>query len=184
MLTEIFLATFPPVPTNNIICELAAMVTLWANPQPEFWNAIRVPNALNNAGSLTLEFEPGLVILTVVAVLVLFTRTIGTRPVVPARTLAIVFGLSLVNVTDKGVTDNVAKPDVTVPAAFVTLTRYLLPFMAAVTFASVRVAVVAPAMFAQVVPALVDTCHWNVGAGVPVAVTLKDAACPTVVVRF
>ena len=73
--------------------------------------------------------------------------------------------------------------EVTVPAAFVTMTRYLLPFMMFVTFASVKVAPVAPPMFAHVLPALVDTCHWNVDAGVPVAVTLKVVVCPMFTVR-
>ena len=63
---------------------------------------------------------------------------------------------------------------VTLPAGLVTITRYLLLFIAAVTFGRLRVAPVAPLMFAHVPPALVDTCHWNVGAGVP---RRRDAEC-------
>ena len=40
---------------------------------------------------------------------------------------------------------------------------------------------VAPAMSVQVV-AFVETCHWYVGAGVPVAATVNDALAPAVTV--
>ena len=79
-------------------------------------------------------------------------------------------------------TVNVAVFDVAEPSEFVTVARYRLLFMAVVTFVSVRVAPVPPLTFDHVLPLLVETCHWYVGEGVPVAVTLKVAFCPAVTV--
>ena len=71
----------------------------------------------------------------------------------------------------------------TEPSEFVTVARYRLLFMAVMTFVSVSVAPVPPLLtFDHVLPLLVETCHWYVGAGMPVAVTLKVAFCPAVTV--
>ena len=79
-------------------------------------------------------------------------------------------------------TVKIAWLEVTLLTKFVAITRYLLPFIAKVTFVRDKLALVAPAMFDHVLPALVDTCHWNVGAGLPVAATLKVAVCPALTV--
>ena len=149
-----------------------------------FWYAIRVPAVLNNAGSRAFDVDAGLVTVTVAILLVLFTKTSGTRPAAPAPTGATAVLVVRFKVIVAGVTVNVPWLEVMLPAEFVTTTRYLLPDMAVVTFASVNVALVAPFMLNHVLPALVDTCHWNVGAGGPMAVTLKVVVCPAITVRF
>ena len=65
------------------------------------------------------------------------------------------------------------------------MTRYRLLFMLDVTLVRVSVALFAPLTFDHVLPLLVETCHWNVGAGVVgvhVTETLKVAFCPAVTV--
>ena len=65
----------------------------------------------------------------------------------------------------------------------VTMTRYLLLFIARVTFGTVNVAVYEPFVVrsVQVEPPFVLTCHWKiVGGGTePVVPTVKVAVCPT-----
>ena len=122
-----------------------------------------------------LHKAPGLVIITVALVLELFVTVSGARPATSAPTFAVVVGLAWVRVVE---TLSITTVEVTEPTEFMTLTRYLLLFITAVTLLSVRLAAVPPGTSVHVLPPLVDTCHWNVGAGVPVAVTLNVALCP------
>ena len=61
--------------------------------------------------------------------------------------------------------------------------RYSFPLSAA---AAVKVSVseVAPAMSAKVEPPSVDTCHWTVGVGVPVAAAVNETDDPAAAVTF
>ena len=54
--------------------------------------------------------------------------------------------------------------------------------MVVVTFVRVKVPLVAPARLDHELPLLVETCHWYVGVGLPLAVALKYAVCPDVTV--
>ena len=74
-------------------------------------------------------------------------------------------------------TTNVAALVVAVPAELVKTARNWWPLSAAVVEAMAYVVPVAPATVVQVEP-LVDSCHWTVGAGVPVAAAVNEAAWP------
>ncbi|MFX4489874.1 hypothetical protein ABTA82_19690, partial [Acinetobacter baumannii] len=56
--------------------------------------------------------------------------------------------------------------------------RYRLPFCADVTENSASVVVVAPETLVKLSPPSVDTCHWTVGVGEPVAAAVKVAPVP------
>jgi len=56
--------------------------------------------------------------------------------------------------------------------------RYSLAFCAAVTFEIVYVVDVAPLMFAQVEPPLLESCHCTDGVGLPYAAAVNVAAAP------
>ena len=74
-------------------------------------------------------------------------------------------------------TVKVAEDDVTVPQPE-TIALYLLLFIDALTLVIVRLVPVSPAMFVNVVPPSVLTCHWNV-CPVPVDAIVKVALFPT-----
>jgi len=93
------------------------------------------------------------------------------------------------------VTDSLASLDVLEPEAFETMARYKLLFTASVTFISFRTLVIPPLSFVQdsmlvfssvlltavhVYPMSVETSHWKVGAGAPVADTLKKVDSPAI----
>jgi hypothetical protein len=87
-------------------------------------------------------------------------------------------------------TVNTATVVVTVPPAFVITHWYWCPFKNAVVLAIVRFAVAEPDILPPSVrfpnenPLFVDTCHWYVTAGLPVATTEIFAALPAVTVVF
>ncbi len=70
------------------------------------------------------------------------------------------------------------------PAAFENTAWYWLPLSAAVVAGVVYDEDVAPAMLVNVFPPFVDTCHWTVGVGSPVAAAVKVAAAPAEAVWF
>ena len=76
-----------------------------------------------------------------------------------------------------GFTVSVAGFVVAEPAEFVNTARNCVPFCAVVVEPMVCVRDVAPAMFDHDPPTGID-CHCTLGAGVPLAAAVKDAACP------
>jgi hypothetical protein len=86
------------------------------------------------------------------------------------------------------VTVSVAAVLVADPELFVATHRNCTPFKLLVTLLTVNVAIVAPlyggvfVRFVHVVPAFIDTCHWSVGTGVPLAAAVKVAFAPAVTV--
>src|SRR5262245_10255109 len=66
--------------------------------------------------------------------------------------------------------------EVAVPPLLLHTARYCLVLSLVVT-ANVNVAFVAPVIFAQVVPLVLD-CHCTVGVGVPPAAEVKLTLCP------
>src|SRR5205823_3387367 len=85
-------------------------------------------------------------------------------------------------------TVSVAAALVAVPTLLVATARYWFPVKLADVPVIVNVAVVAPLYgaalltFVNVEPPLVDTCHWYVGAGAPLAATVNVAFAPAVTV--
>jgi hypothetical protein len=78
-----------------------------------------------------------------------------------------------------GLTVSVAACDATFELTwFEPRARYSSPDCDGVTAFSVNVAGVAPAMLVNVIPPLVETCHWIVGAGLPENATVKLAPAP------
>jgi len=78
--------------------------------------------------------------------------------------------------TGVGFTVNIAALELIVPALLLHTARYCLLLSPVVT-ANVNVAAVAPVIFVQVVPLVLD-CHCTVGAGVPFAPEVKLTLCP------
>ena len=66
---------------------------------------------------------------------------------------------------------------VTLPDEFVNTARYLLPFWDDCAV-KLYVVEVAPTISVQVSPPSVLTCHWTVGGGLPVAVTVNETVWP------
>jgi hypothetical protein len=99
-----------------------------------------------------------------------------------APTVALRFVGCVVNTND---TVSVPALLVAVPALFVATHRYWFPFMDVVALVTTRVGVVTleyGAAFVRSVhvdPPLPDTCHCNVGGGVPTAPTENVAFDPT-----
>jgi len=71
-------------------------------------------------------------------------------------------------------TVSVAAVVVAVPAELVNTARYWLPFCDAVAAVIASVPEVAPETLLNAAPPLVDTCHWMVGAGLPLAAALNE----------
>ncbi len=67
---------------------------------------------------------------------------------------------------------------VAVPDVLVNTARYWYPLLAAGGVVMVRVGETFPARLLKVSPPSVLTCHWTVGAGVPLAAAVKVAFCP------
>ena len=82
------------------------------------------------------------------------------------------------------VTVSVAALVVTEPTTLVNVAVYSALFSAAVTSVRVSVSDVAPAIGFQVFPPSVDTDHWTVGVGLPLAVAVNVAFWPTSTVVF
>jgi hypothetical protein len=87
-------------------------------------------------------------------------------------------------------TVSVAAVLVAVPSVLIASARYWLPDIAPVVPLTVKVAVAEPdtplpsVKFPKLVPPFVETCHWNAGAGLPLAATVNVAAVPAVTVWF
>jgi len=79
-------------------------------------------------------------------------------------------------------TISVAALELADPALFVKTARYSLAFCVAVTVEIVYVADVAPLMFAQVQPPLLESCHCTDGVGLPYAAAVNVAAAPALTV--
>src|SRR4051812_14176298 len=67
---------------------------------------------------------------------------------------------------------------VALPALFVKTARYWLPLCETEGLVSGSGELVAPAMSFQVDPLFVLTCHFTVGAGLPLAAALNEALAP------
>jgi len=80
-------------------------------------------------------------------------------------------------------TVNIAAVVVAVPHELVKTARYLLPFCEAAAV-KVNVVLVAPETLEKVLPPLVLTCHWTVGAGLPLAAAVKLTLLPLQTVWF
>ena len=87
----------------------------------------------------------------------------------------------LVVTAGAAVTVSVAALVVEEPWLLVKTARNCQPFCDA-TVLKVRVVLVAPAMFAKVAPPLLESCHWTVGVGLPVAAAVKLTLWPAVTV--
>src|SRR6266581_917849 len=81
------------------------------------------------------------------------------------------------------ITVNVAALEVALPAELLNTAWYRLPFCDKLAV-NVSVVRVAPAILLKLTPPSVLTCHWTVGAGVPVAAAVNEAVCPAVIVRL
>src|SRR6266568_1174167 len=81
------------------------------------------------------------------------------------------------------ITVNVAALEVALPAELLNTAWYRLPFCDKLAV-NVSVVEVAPAISLKLTPPSVLTCHWTVGAGVPVAAAVNEAVCPAVIVRL
>ena len=81
------------------------------------------------------------------------------------------------------ITVNVAALEVALPAELLNTAWYRLPFCDRLAV-NVNVVEVAPAILLKLTPPSVLTCHWTVGAGVPVAAAVNEAVCPAVIVRL
>ena len=77
----------------------------------------------------------------------------------------------------------VAGVESTVPTLLVNAAWYWLPLSPAAVV-KVYVLDVAPGMSVKVVPPLVETCHWTVGAGVPWPAAVKVAGRPWLTVSL
>lgn len=88
----------------------------------------------------------------------------------------VTFAARLLDNTGIGFTVSTAALELTVPALLVHTARYCLALSTAAT-PNVKVALVAPDMFVQVVPLVLD-CHCTVGDGVPLAAEVKLAFAP------
>ena len=82
----------------------------------------------------------------------------------------------LLDSTGIALTVNTAAVEFTVPPLLLHAARYCLVLSLVVT-ANVNVALVAPAIFVQVVPLVLD-CHCTVGVGVPPAADVKLTLSP------
>ena len=69
------------------------------------------------------------------------------------------------------------------PQLLLNRARYRLPLSAAVVV-NVKLVLVAPALSVKLIPPSVLTCHWTVGAGLPLAVAVKLADPPAHKLRF
>src|SRR5712691_5646823 len=81
------------------------------------------------------------------------------------------------------ITVNLAALEVALPAELLNTAWYKLPFCDKLAV-NVSVVRVAPAILLKLTPPSVLTCHWTVGAGVPVAAAVNEAVCPAVIVRL